>query len=60
MTVREGKSNIAARQDARHPQLSELSVAYAGFTENIVWRALGSDSNPWIFPREQCAPLKRN
>jgi PilZ domain len=38
MTVQEGKSNIAARQDARHPQLSELSVDYEGFTENIVLR----------------------
>src|SRR5258708_10879506 len=38
MSVNENKSNIGARQDTRHHQLSELSVAYEGFTENIVLR----------------------
>ena len=38
MSLTQGKSNIAARKDARYPQLSELSVAYEGFTEEIVLR----------------------
>jgi hypothetical protein len=38
MNEREGKSNIAGRQDQRVPQLSELSVDYEGFIENIILR----------------------
>jgi len=38
MSVKEHKSNIAARKEARYPQLSELSVAYEGFTEEIILR----------------------
>lgn len=32
------RSNLAARQEVRYPQLCELSVAYEGFTEDIVLR----------------------
>ncbi len=35
MNKEEGKSNTTIRRDARHPQLSELSVNYEGCTENI-------------------------
>jgi len=38
MSVKEHKSNIAARKEARYPQLSELSLAYEGFTEEIILR----------------------
>jgi len=34
-----GKSDIAIRRDVRYPQLSELSMIYEGFTEDIVLRA---------------------
>jgi hypothetical protein len=39
MDKKEGKSNIAIRRDVRYPQLSELSMIYEGFTEDIVLRA---------------------
>ena len=38
MSLKQGKTNIGARKDARYPQLSELSVAYEGFTEEIALR----------------------
>lgn len=38
MGVKEPRLNIAARKDARYTQLSELRVAYEGFTEDIVLR----------------------
>ena len=38
MTRHEVEPNIAARKDARRSQLSELSLAYEGFTENIEMR----------------------
>ena len=38
MSEKQGKPNIAARRDFRYPQLSELSVAYEGFTEEITLR----------------------
>jgi len=38
MAVREDKSNLTARKDARYQQLSELRVAYEGYTEEIVLR----------------------
>jgi PilZ domain-containing protein len=39
MDRKESKSNIAIRRDVRYPQLSELSMVYEGFTEDIVVRA---------------------
>jgi PilZ domain len=36
MDRKESKSNIAIRQDVRYPQLSELSMVYEGFTEDVV------------------------
>jgi hypothetical protein len=39
MNKKESKPNSAARQDVRYPQLSELSMIYEGFTEDIVLRA---------------------
>jgi len=38
MGMKEPHLNIAARKDARYPQLSELRLAYEGFTEDIVLR----------------------
>jgi PilZ domain-containing protein len=39
MPRKEGKSNTEIRRDVRYPQLSELSMIYEGFTEDIALRA---------------------
>ena len=38
MSGTNGRTKGAIRQDARYPQLSELSMNYEGFTEEIVLR----------------------
>ena len=38
MSETQDKTNIAARKDARYPQLSELSLAYEGFSERVELR----------------------
>ena len=38
MERKQGKADIAIRRDLRYPQLSELSMIYEGFTEDIVLR----------------------
>ena len=38
MDRKEDKSNTAIRRDVRHPQLSELSMIYEGFEEDICVR----------------------
>lgn len=39
MTRKAGNSSVTIRQDVRYPHLSELSMNYEGFTEDIVLRA---------------------
>jgi hypothetical protein len=38
MSLKEHQSNTAVRKDVRQPQLSELRLAYEGFTEDIIVR----------------------
>jgi hypothetical protein len=38
MDGKDGKPNATIRQDWRYPQLSELSMVYEGFAEDIVLR----------------------
>jgi PilZ domain len=44
MKTTENRTNIAGRQEVRYRQLRELSVAYEGFTEEIILR--GPDLSP--------------